>query len=226
MAKTRSVARRAGRRIGGRQLRVGARTCLALADTVAEHFTLDDAQLPSLHLGDLSELLEPVDDLSDLESGRIGVGQKVLVGMKGSYGGVLMFGLVTTLMGMALVNPISVGAGVVLGTKAYRDDRQARVAKRRADAKVAIRKFTDDVSFQVGKESKDRLRAIQRQLRDHFTDIADQTLRSLSESMKAAQDAANIEQQERNRRIIDLDRQVTQLAGLRDRMARFAGIES
>jgi hypothetical protein len=199
---------------------------LALADTVAEHFTLDDAQLPSLHLGDLSELLEPVDDLTDLESGRIGVGQKVLVGMKGSYGGVLMFGLVTTLMGMALVNPISVGAGVVLGTKAYRDDRQARVAKRRADAKVAIRKFTDDVSFQVGKESKDRLRAIQRQLRDHFTDIADQTLRSLSESMKAAQDAANIEQQERDRRIIDLDRQVTQLAGLRDRMARFAGIES
>lgn len=195
---------------------------LALAGTVGEHFALDDARLPELRLGDLSGLLAPVGDLSDLESGRIGVGQKVLVGMKGSYGGVLMFGLVTTLMGMALVNPISVGAGVVLGTKAYRDDKQARVAKRRADAKIAIRKFTDDVSFQVGKESKDRLRVIQRQLRDHFTDIADQTLRSLSESMTVAQDAANVEQQERHRRAADLERQVTELTGMRDRMARFA----
>ncbi|MGN5236343.1 dynamin family protein [Rhodococcus sp. SJ-3] len=199
---------------------------LALAGTVAEHFALDDVQLPALRLGDLSGLLAPVGDLSDLESGRIGVGQKVLVGMKGSYGGVLMFGLVTTLMGMALVNPISVGAGVVLGTKAYRDDKQARVVKRRADAKIAVRKFTDDVSFQVGKESKDRLRVIQRQLRDHFTDIADQTLRSLSESMKVAQDAANVEQQERHRRVADLERQVTELTGLRDRMARFAGAEA
>ena len=46
--------------------------------------------------------------------------------------------------------------------------------KRRAEAKAAIRRFADDVSFQVGKESKDRLRLVQRLLRDHFTDIAEQ----------------------------------------------------
>ncbi|MEE2034713.1 dynamin family protein [Rhodococcus chondri] len=197
---------------------------LTLAETVSGHFAIDDAaQLPALHLADLSGLLEPVEGLADLESGRIGVGQKVLVGMKGSYGGVLMFGLVTTLMGMALVNPISVGAGVVLGTKAYRDDKQARVAKRRADAKVAIRKFTDDVSFQVGKESKDRLRWIQRRLRDHFTEIADQTLRSLSESLEAAKDAATIEHRERQQRIAELDAHVAVSTDLRTRAARLSG---
>lgn len=195
-----------------------------LAAKVAEHFAIDDdAALPSLHLGDLSGLLEPVDDLSDLESGRIGIGQKVLVGMKGSYGGVLMFGLVTTLMGMALVNPISVGAGLVLGTKAYRDDKQVWLGKRRADAKNAIRKFTDDVSFQVGKESKDRLRLIQRQLRDHFTEIADQTLRSLNESLEAAQHAATVQQQERRQRIAELDAHVAALSELRSRAAELAG---
>lgn len=196
----------------------------ALAGKVAEHFALDDdAALPSLPVGDLTQLLEPVENLSDLESGRIGIGQKVLVGMKGSYGGVLMFGLVTTLMGMALVNPISVGAGVVLGTKAYRDDKQVRLAKRRTEAKNAIRKFTDDVSFQVGKESKDRLRSIQRRLRDHFTDIAEQTLRSLDDSLAAAQHAATVQQQERRERITELEGQVAVLGELRVRAARLAG---
>lgn len=193
---------------------------MTLADKVAEHFAIDDhAAVPSLHLGDLSRLLEPVEGVSDLESGRIGIGQKLLVGMKGSYGGVLMFGLVTTLMGMALVNPISVGAGVVLGTKAYRDDKQVRLARRRVEAKAAVRKFTDDVSFQVGKESKDRLRLIQRQLRDHFTDIADQTLRSLTDSLEAAQHAATVRQQERRQRMAELDAHVAVLADLRTRAA-------
>ncbi|WP_064079687.1 dynamin family protein, partial [Prescottella equi] len=160
---------------------------LWLAEVVAEHFAdAGTVELPHLDVGDLDSVLDPVAALSDLESGRIGIAQKVLVGMRGSYGGVLMFGLITTLMGMTLLNPISVGAGVLLGTKAYRDDRETRVVKRRADAKVAIRRFTDDVSFQVGKESKDRLRLIQRLLRDHFTAIAEQTLRSLGDSLRAA----------------------------------------
>lgn len=197
-----------------------------LAEVVAGHFADSGAvDLPDLHLGDLEGLLEPVSRLSDLESGRIGVGQKMLVGMKGSYGGVLMFGLITTLMGMALVNPISVGAGVVLGTKAYRDDKQARIVKRRADAKVAIRKFTDDVGFQVGKESKDRLRLIQRQLRDHFTELAEQTLRSLSESLRAAQEAATVEEAQRQRRVAELETHVRALTALRERAAQLAGAD-
>lgn len=198
-----------------------------LAEVVAGHFADSGAvDLPDLHLGDLEGLLEPVSRLSDLESGRIGVGQKMLVGMKGSYGGVLMFGLITTLMGMALVNPISVGAGVVLGTKAYRDDKQARIVKRRADAKVAIRKFTDDVGFQVGKESKDRLRLIQRQLRDHFTELAEQTLRSLSESLRAAQEAATVEEAQRQRRVAELETHVRALTALRERAAQLAGADA
>ena len=126
-----------------------------LAEVVAQHFAeTGDVALPHLDVADTDGFLEPVGALADLESGRIGITQKVLVGMRGSYGGVLMFGLITTMMGMALVNPISIGAGVLLGTKAYREDKQAQVLKRRAEAKAAIRRFADDVSFQVGKESK------------------------------------------------------------------------
>jgi hypothetical protein len=152
--------------------------------------------------------------LADLESGRIGITQKVLVGMRGSYGGVLMFGLITTMMGMALVNPISIGAGVLLGTKAYREDKQAQVLKRRAEAKAAIRRFADDVSFQVGKESKDRLRLVQRLLRDHFTDIAEQALRSINESLRATQEAAQLESSEHAARIKRLETDMRVVAEL------------
>lgn len=194
---------------------------LWLAEVVAEHFAdAGTVELPQLDVGDLDSVLDPVVALSDLESGRIGITQKVLVGMRGSYGGVLMFGLITTLMGMTLLNPISVGAGVLLGTKAYRDDRETRVVKRRADAKVAIRRFTDDVSFQVGKESKDRLRLIQRLLRDHFTAIAEQTLRSLADSLRAAQDAAKVESTERTRRAGEVERQMAVLETFKVRAAQ------
>ena len=80
--------------------------------------------------------------------------------MRGSYGGVLMFGLLTGMMGFALVNPISLGAGVILGTKAYHDEKNAPAeASGARDTKLAVRRHMDDVILHVIKESKDRLRA-------------------------------------------------------------------
>ncbi|RRQ29077.1 Isoniazid-inducible protein iniA [Rhodococcus sp. Eu-32] len=191
---------------------------LWLSELVAEHFAAAGAvALPDLDLGDLENVLDPVASLADLETGKTGITQKVLVGMRGSYGGILMFGLITTFVGLSLLNPISIGAGVLLGTKAYKEDKENRIKSRRAEAKMAIRRFTDDVSFQVGKESKDRLRQIQRVLRDHFTSIAEQTLRSLNDSLKAAQEAANVETTERTTRIAQLDRDMKVVAELNDR---------
>ncbi|MGB7240062.1 MAG: Isoniazid-inducible protein iniA, partial [Rhodococcus sp. (in: high G+C Gram-positive bacteria)] len=92
-----------------------------------------------------------------------------------------------------------------------------------AEAKMAIRRFTDDVSFQVGKESKDRLRQIQRVLRDHFTSIAEQTLRSLNDSLRAAQEAAKVESTERATRTAQLDRDMKAVAELNERAAALVG---
>ncbi|CAH0292891.1 Isoniazid-inducible protein iniA [Rhodococcoides fascians] len=194
---------------------------LWLSELVAEHFASSGAAaLPDLDLGDLDNVLEPVTSLADLESGRVGITQKVLVGMRGSYGGVLMFGLITTFVGLSLLNPISIGAGVLLGTKAYKEDKENRVKARRSEAKMAIRRFTDDVSFQVGKESKDRLRQIQRVLRDHFTSIAEQTLRSLNESLRSAQEAAAADNTDRTARIAQLENDMRLVSELNARATR------
>ncbi|SIR63795.1 dynamin family protein [Williamsia sterculiae] len=189
---------------------------LWLAEQVAEHFAAaGHAHLPVLDSVDTDGLFDAVTELSDLESGRTSIVQKALVGMRGSYGGVLMFGLISTMVGMALINPVSVGAGLLLGSKAYRDDREHRILERRQKAKIAVRAFTDDVSFQVGKESRDRLRMVQRQLRDHFTEVADQAARSVAESLRAAQSAASLESGDRTRRTAELENQLHTVAALR-----------
>jgi hypothetical protein len=198
-----------------------------LANRVAEHFAeTAKTHLPDLDIADIDGVFDPVTELADLESGRLGIGQKALIGLRGSYGGVLMFGLITTLMGLALINPISVGAGLLLGSKAYREDKSARIDQRRMKAKQAIHAFTDDVSFQVGKESRDRLRHVQRALRDHFVDVADQAARSVSESLRAAQEAAQSEHSLRAARTAELEQQLRAVAALRtvsDRLEVAAG---
>jgi hypothetical protein len=175
-----------------------------LARRVADHFSLEELRLPDLRMGDTEGVLDPVEPVPFLDPGHLGPGQKILVGMRGSYGGILMFGLLTGLLGMSLVNPLSVGAGLLIGTKAYRDDRDTRLKRRQAEAKTVVRRATDDVIFQVGKQLKDRLRVVQRAIRDHFTELAEEHHRTLADSVQAAQKAASTFAAERDVRIREL----------------------
>lgn len=56
---------------------------------------------------------------------------------------------------------------------------------------------------------------IQRVLRDHFTSVAEQTARSISESLSAAQSAATIAESERSGRVAELESRLTAVAALR-----------
>lgn len=175
-----------------------------LATQVADHFSEDEVALPALKVADTGGVLDPVADIQEMDNGRLGPLQKVLIGMRGSYGGVLMFGLLTGIFGMALINPLSVGAGLLLGRKAFREDKEARLKQRQAEAKILVRKHVDDVVFQVGKQLRDRLRLVQRATRDHFTEIAEEHHRSLAESVAAAQKAAATYAVERDLRIKEI----------------------
>ncbi|MFI9506849.1 dynamin family protein [Nocardia sp. NPDC052566] len=187
-----------------------------LAERVAEHFT----EVGTVDLPDVGAGLHAEDSragtgtLADLEP-DIGFASKVLVGMRGSYGGVLMVGLATTFAGLAMLNPISLGAGVLVGGKAFRDDKQARLQRRRNEAKQALRRFLDDVTFQAGKETKDRLHRIHRALRDHYAGVAERSLRSIDDSLRAAQEAATMETARRTERSALLERQLHVVAELR-----------
>ncbi|MEV0080433.1 dynamin family protein [Nocardia neocaledoniensis] len=185
----------------------------SLAERVAEHFAeLGTVELPAAV--DHSGLTELPSTLGELEP-DIGFASKILVGMRGSYGGVLMVGLATTFAGLAMLNPISLGAGVLVGGKAYRDDKQARLTRRRGEAKAAVRRFLDDVAFHAGKDSRDRMHRVHRGLRDHYAGVAERSLRSIDESLRAAQDAATSAANHWTDRGATLERQLTAIADLR-----------
>jgi replication fork clamp-binding protein CrfC len=196
-----------------------------LAEEVGRTFTeagLDAVQMPKIDAHEMGASLGEVKSLARLEAKPVGRARKVTMGMQGSYGGVLMFGMMTSLAGLGMFNPLSIGAGLLMGRTAFRENMDNRMLRVRNEAKMNARRFIDDVSFLVNKESRDRLKGIQRQLRDHYRGIANQTTRSLNESLQATIASAQLEENERNNRVRELERQLNILKQVTDHANRLA----
>lgn len=193
-----------------------------LSEQVADEFTSGESSIPFIDVGDTDGVLDPVEQLQGMDEGRLGAAEKIYIGVRGSYGGVLMAGLATSLVGLTLINPLSLLVGVLVGRRAYREDMTARLSRRQAEAKNLARRHIEDVVFQVGKQLKDRLRLVQRVARDHFGGIADQLHRSLSESVLAAKQGAAMYEKDRNGRVVELRQQLARIEQLRGEIPALA----
>jgi hypothetical protein len=91
----------------------------------------------------------------------------------------------------------------------------SRLSRRRFEAKTLVRRYLDEVQFQVGKQLKDRLRIVQRAARDHFGSIADELHRSLSDAVLAAKQAAGTYAGQQDQRVKELQLRVQQLEALK-----------
>jgi ubiquinone biosynthesis protein UbiJ len=81
-----------------------------------------------------------------------------------------------------------------------------------------VRRYVDDVTFQVGKDSRDMLRGVQRDLRDHFTALAEQLNRSLKESLSSAERSVSTTRGETERRLAEIETEVAKLERLQQRV--------
>src|SRR5262249_28794531 len=140
-----------------------------------------------------------------------GVGTRLLTGVRGGYMGMLMFTVLGTMLAVPMLHPIALGAGLLMGRKAVGDERKRLVTRRQGDAKAALRRYIDDVTFHVGKESRDMLRRLQRDLRDHFTTQAEEMKRSLQESLQAAERSVKTSKSEREARLTVLKAELQRL---------------
>ncbi|MGB3440866.1 MAG: dynamin family protein [Actinophytocola sp.] len=192
-----------------------------LAGQVSEHFSGDQELLPRIRTA-AEDPLARVHGMELRLGEPFGVGQKALSGLRGGYVGVLMFGMLGTIVGMPLINPFSVGAGLLLGGKGLTDDRRRVYAKRQNDAKAALRRYADDVIFQAGKESRELLRRVQRDLRDYYTDRAEETNRSLKDSLASAERSVRASKEEQERRLAEIGSELKRLGELRDRALALA----
>ena len=149
-----------------------------------------------------------------IELEKMKAGKQAMVALRSAYGGALMFTMLSSLAGIAL-GPISIGIGLVMGHKGLRDEKKRQLLTRRTQGKNAMRRYCDEVNFVMSKDSRDTLRRIQRQLRDHYSALAEELNRSNAESLAAATAAAKKNQSERESRLRDIEAELNRLNQLR-----------
>jgi hypothetical protein len=186
---------------------------VALEEAVPEEFATDG-------------LMDHVGGLEAPRVEKFTIGQQVFVGLRGSYGGLLMFGLATTIAGMPLINPISLGAGAAFGAKSIWDERSGRLKRRQAQAKQAAQRHVDDFFLSYGKASKDTARQVQRKLRDHFQGVVERLQAGVTEQANVAKRAADAELAERRRRSQEVTAEVERLVKLHQRIQALVGQSS
>jgi gas vesicle protein len=194
-----------------------------IASRVADLFSADGHEIAvQLDVPNPAELLKAVEASADVdlqEGDGLSTGMSTL---RSSYGGALMFGMFGQMVGLALINPVGVVAGIIFGGKAYRDEKNRALAQRRSQAKNAHRKYTDELAFEVGKDSRDTVRRIQRQLRDQFTARAEELYRSTTEALHKAQQAIEIDAKTRTKRLPDVEAELGRIRALRTEVAAIA----
>jgi acyl carrier protein phosphodiesterase len=189
-----------------------------LSELVSEHFRdASGVVLNELGIYHPSTVLGQAQVDTELELERQSLVTQAWSLMRQSYGGILMFTVLPAMLHLPVVAPVAIGIGLVMGRKGLVDEKKRHLQNRRAQAKNAVRKYCDEVAFAIGKDSRDTVRRVQRQLRDFYATRAEELNRSNAEALTAAQAAAQRTEAERRRRARDLQAELGRLRVLRER---------
>ncbi len=186
-----------------------------LANEVSERFNLDaggpvllDAHAVPADVSGVN--LAAVESLS-APGGRFG--PMMLATRSAMFIPMALFGVAGSLLGISAIiaAPLSVVLAAGIGQKIIRDEKKRQVAHRRQQAKMAARRYVEEVGFIMNKESRDALRRTQRLLRDDFQMRALALHRSSSSALGAAQQAMTLSGPERAARVSQLNADAAQL---------------
>jgi dynamin family protein len=186
-----------------------------LAHDVAERFGLEydslDVDLPAPGVA-----LRKVDEL-DVSFQKSGMQQFLgaFTAARVTYGGFYMLGAVGALFSVALAAPLGLLAGMTLGRRMIKSERERQVLQRRLQAKQELRRYVDDVGFHVGRDCREAVRRTQRFLRDEFATRAQAIERSAAATAAAVRELAELPPEQRRERAAALAEQRRRL----DRLA-------
>ncbi|MGZ4109234.1 MAG: hypothetical protein ACXVP7_06065, partial [Actinomycetota bacterium] len=167
-------------------------------------------------------VLEGVGVASQVEGGKLSLATHGLTAVKSGYSGFSMAGTLGRYAGLAMINPLSIGVGVLLAGQAVFGERTRALASRRQEAKTVVRQYVDELTFQVGKDSRDAVRHAQRDLRDFFLERVDETERSIAEALASAQEAVKGGEAGRQQRLKQVQEAAQRLLQIRQAVAALA----
>jgi hypothetical protein len=191
-----------------------------VAAAVSEHFALAEADVIRVR-----EVSAPVELIGEFAVDSKFVSKKNkgggLATFQKAYSGMLMFTMLTHLAGLAILPTIlpvvGLAPAMLMGRAGLMDDRRRKLEQRRGEAKVTVRRFIDDFNMQVGKDSRDAVRHVQRELRSACAERVTELQRSASEALTAAQASVNSTESASTQRV-RIDSDLATLASLRSRM--------
>ena len=84
---------------------------------------------------------------------------------------------------------ITLPAAGFMARRAFGDDRVRRKAMRTQELKRLASRYLDEISFVVQKDSRDTIRRLHREIREHFIERTEQLERTLQQAVAAAEHA-------------------------------------
>ena len=160
-----------------------------LAGRVAELFAAAEAEVGSVLHTDTAAAVAPAHLDAGVASRRLGAGRRGVMALEGSWSGIEAFSMVGGLVGLSLINPLSLVLGLFMGRRVLREEKQRQLASRREQARQSVSRYLDEVTFRVAKDVQDALRRIHRGLRTSFAATAAEIARSIEEASIAAEQA-------------------------------------
>lgn len=186
-----------------------------LAYRVAEQFPeYADQIVPPWIAGTVDEVPDRSGELSAPPVERFTATQKLFTGLRGSYGGILMVGLATSMAGMSLINPLSIGGGAIFGGRTIREESRSLLKRRQATAKMAVQRHIDQIFVGLAKDAKDSVRRLQRTLRDHYSGVTEDIHEAIMESLRSAKAEADRDLAARAQRARRIEHELNRLAEL------------
>ena len=190
-----------------------------LADIVAddEHELIDFGD----HIDEGTDV-SAVADRRDAKEGSSGA--RAQQAFRAGYGGAMPImavgGMALGVLGLGtLVLPLAAVAGVMAGRRALTDERDRRLNQRRQQAKLAVKKYTDEALFRAAAERKQAQRTVQRVLRDHFGSRLKELATTRQQALERAEAAAKSTEQERRQRMATVRDELTRIEDVARAMA-------
>jgi hypothetical protein len=187
-----------------------------IVDLLKEESLAIDAALGRARPVDVSRLWSAAPPPQQALTEKAGMGWASL---RGAQGGILVFGMLGSLAGIALSTGMMLGVGAIFGGKQIFEERRKQVTQRRQKARAAIRQFLDDVQFEVGKSTREVSRELQRQLRDHFAERIAESVRTCAAAAENLQRSAQQDESTRKQRTAELRQAIDALSAAQERLA-------
>lgn len=187
-----------------------------LAEQVGEHFGEDhEAVVTRLSVSNPTDF-DAAPEYGDASiSRKPGIFGSGVTALRGGIGGFVMVGIIGSAVAVTPAVWVAPVVAALMGRKTRRDEAQRALEKRQREAKVVLRKYVDEAQFVAGKDARDSLRHINRQLREFYLERAEEVKRSTNETLAAAKAAMQSTAEQRKRRSKEITAALADIERLR-----------